>query len=75
MKKEVEMCILELISVGYESTKYLINRFGLQGSGILLGVSLTCEELVGVTHKGMILKENCQREALLSGECNSTQIV
>jgi len=24
---------MEFISVGYESTKYLINRFGLQGSG------------------------------------------
>jgi hypothetical protein len=34
-----------------------------------------CEEIVGVTHRGMILKENCQREVLLSGECNSTQIV
>ena len=33
------MCILELISSGYESTKYLINRFVLQGSGKIVEVS------------------------------------
>jgi len=29
---------------------YNINRFVLQELGILLGVPLTCEELVGVNH-------------------------
>ena len=43
------MCILELISSGYELTKYLINQVVIQEKGILLGGSLTCEELVGVT--------------------------
>ena len=41
------MSFMELISVGYEDTKYLINRFVLQGSGdFTLRVS-DCEELVG----------------------------
>ena len=41
---------MELISVGNEETKYLINRFVLQELGILLGECLTCEELLGVAH-------------------------
>ena len=41
------MCFMEFISVGYESTKYLMNRFVLQEYGILLGGCLTCEELSG----------------------------
>ena len=44
------MFFMELILVGYENTKHLINRFILQENGILLGDCLTCEELVGVTH-------------------------
>jgi hypothetical protein len=44
------MCFMEFISVGYESTKYLINRFVLQEFGILLGGVSDCEELVGITH-------------------------
>ena len=35
------MCILELISSGYELTKYLINRVVIQEKGILLGGCLT----------------------------------
>ena len=38
---------MELISVGNEDTKYLINRFVLQESGNLLGGLSDCEELVG----------------------------
>jgi len=39
--KENEYVFMELISVGYENTKYLINRFVLQELGILLGGCLT----------------------------------
>ena len=41
---------------------YNIIRVVLQEIGILLGVFSDCEELVGIIHWGMMLKENCQRE-------------
>ncbi len=36
----------------YDNAIYNINRFVLQGSGILLGGLSDCEELVRVTHRG-----------------------
>ena len=42
---------MELISVGNEDTKYLINRFVLQWEVGRLWSVPDCEELVGVTHK------------------------
>ena len=52
------MYILELISSGYELTKYLINRVVIQEYGILLGGCLTCEELA-------ILKKMNIQDALM----------
>ena len=37
------MCFVELISVGKEDTKYLINRFVLQELRIFLGWNLTAK--------------------------------
>ena len=42
------MCFMEFISVGYELTKYLINRFVLQEYGDFTGGMSECEELVGL---------------------------
>ena len=48
------MSFMELISVGYEDTKYLINRFVLQWEvGRLWRVS-DCEELSGGYSQGMM---------------------
>ena len=41
------MFFMELISVGYENTEYLINRFILQELGIYTWRVSDCEELVG----------------------------
>ena len=41
------MCILELISSGYELTKYLINRFVSQECGDFTWRVSDCEELSG----------------------------
>ena len=45
------MCFMEFISVGYELTKYLINRFEIQECGDFTWMVSDCEELVGVTHR------------------------
>ena len=42
------MCVLELISSGYELTKYLINRVVIQEKGILLGGCLPLKNLWGL---------------------------
>ena len=42
---------MELISVGNEDTKYLINRFVLQECGDFTWRMSGFEELVGVTHR------------------------
>ena len=46
------MYFMELISAGYENTKYLINRLVLQECGDFTWRVSDCEELVGVTHRG-----------------------
>ena len=45
-----------------ENLTYNINRFDLQESGDFIWRVSDCEELVGIIHRGMMLKENCQRE-------------
>jgi hypothetical protein len=40
----------------------LVLRWILQEYGDFTWRVADCEELVGVTHRGMMLKENCQRE-------------
>ena len=42
---------MELISVGNEDTKYLINRFVLQEFGEFTWRVSDCEELVGDTYR------------------------
>ena len=42
------MFFMELISAGYEDTKYLINRFVLQECGIILGGCLTVKNQGGL---------------------------
>ena len=41
----MSLCFMELISVGYENTKYLINRFVLQECGDFTWRVYDCEEL------------------------------
>ena len=47
----MSMCILELISSGYELTIYLINWAVIQENGDFTWRVSDCEELVGVTHR------------------------
>ena len=50
----MSMFFMELISVGYENTKYLINRFVLQECVDFTWSVSDCEEFVGVTHSNQI---------------------
>ena len=47
----MSMFFMEPISVGYENTKYLINRFELQEIGDFAWRPSDCEELLGVTQR------------------------
>ena len=47
------MCFMELISTGYENTKYLINRFVLQECVDITWRVSDCEELVEVSQEMM----------------------
>ena len=45
------MCFMELISVGKEDTKYLINRIILQECRNVVEGCLTLENYVGITYR------------------------